>query len=152
MRSSACSSVGECADITRTDHGIRIARVVEGHTKAAITFTVAEWAALVEGVKAGEFDHLTDDGGPTHRALNRDRIRRLDNRPPPPSEMDRLLAGQCTHGHGTTDRCPTCSITLRMIAGINQMATAIFGARPDTPATTRALRASERDDHRKEQQ
>lgn len=60
MRSSACSSVGDCADITRTEHGIRIARVVEGHTKAAITFTTSEWDALVDGVKAGEFDHLTD--------------------------------------------------------------------------------------------
>jgi Domain of unknown function (DUF397) len=59
VRSSFCAA-GDCIEAKAVDDTILIRRTSEWLIPWERAVTRAEWDAFVAGVKAGEFDHLTD--------------------------------------------------------------------------------------------
>lgn len=57
IKSSRSYGAGECVEVREIDGGIGV-RDSKNPNGPQLTFTRAEWAAFVAGVRNGEFDHL----------------------------------------------------------------------------------------------
>jgi Domain of unknown function (DUF397) len=57
-RKSSRSASGNCVELCRIGDRIGV-RDSKNRGGAILEFTIAEWRALADGVKAGEFDYLT---------------------------------------------------------------------------------------------
>jgi hypothetical protein len=57
FKTSSFCSLGDCVEVGRAHDGSFAVRdTKDAERTATLTFTNAEWAAFVAGVKAGEFD------------------------------------------------------------------------------------------------
>lgn len=84
VRTSSFCSEGSCVGVAI---GADEVRVVDTKTDGALSFTAAEWAAFVAGVKAGEFDlHQQDPDAWSERSAERD-IRSTNRDPAPPTRL-----------------------------------------------------------------
>ena len=54
LKSSLCAS-GECVEVSLTDDGAQM-RDSKDRSSPVLRFTPGEWAAFLNGVRAGEFD------------------------------------------------------------------------------------------------
>lgn len=57
IKSSRSYGAGECVEVRDIGGGIGV-RDSKNPNGPQLSFTRAEWAAFVEGVRSGEFDHL----------------------------------------------------------------------------------------------
>jgi Domain of unknown function (DUF397) len=56
-RISSFCSLGDCVEVGQLPDGaVTVRDTKDSERRAALTFTRDEWAAFVQGVKAGEFD------------------------------------------------------------------------------------------------
>lgn len=58
-RKSSYSDNGECVELAMLDDGIGVRDSKLGDDSPVLTFTRTELAALVAGIRTGEFDDLT---------------------------------------------------------------------------------------------
>jgi len=56
FRASSFCSFGNCVEVGRSADGAVLVRDTKDRAQPALSFTDEEWAAFVDGVKAGEFD------------------------------------------------------------------------------------------------
>jgi len=60
VRISSFCSDGNCVGVAIGADEVRVVDTKSGDDQQALRFTLAEWAAFVAGVKAGEFDLAAD--------------------------------------------------------------------------------------------